>query len=252
LSFNPATQQRRAKPAHEAPGRGGTKGEASDGGDETMRLDGPRYIVVEGPIGVGKTSLAKRLAKSFASELILEQAEENPFLERFYRNRRQSALPTQLFFLFQRARQIEQIRQSDMFSPVRIADFLLQKDRLFAELNLDPHELGLYQQVADTLELDPPAPDLVVYLQAPAQVLLKRVAARGIPYEQLIEPDYLERLGEAYARFFYDFDAAPLLIVNAASIDPIHRESDYRELLQTILRVKHGRHFFNPAGAPLT
>jgi deoxyguanosine kinase len=184
--------------------------------------------------------------------LILEQAEENPFLERFYRNRRQSALPTQLFFLFQRARQIEQIRQSDMFSPVRIADFLLQKDRLFAEINLDPHELGLYQQVADTLELDPPTPDLVVYLQAPAQVLLKRVATRGIPYEQLIEPEYLERLGDAYARFFYDFDAAPLLIVNAASIDPIHRESDYQELLQTILRVKHGRHFFNPAGASLT
>jgi len=119
---------------------------------ETIRLEGPRYIVVEGPIGVGKTSLAKRLAKSFASELILEQAEENPFLERFYRSGRQSALPTQLFFLFQRARQIEQIRQSDMFSPVRIADFLLQKDRLFAEINLDPHELGLYSQVADTLE----------------------------------------------------------------------------------------------------
>jgi deoxyadenosine/deoxycytidine kinase len=131
---------------------------------------------------------------------------------------------------------------------VRIADFLMQKDRLFAELNLDPHELGLYQQVADTLELDPPTPDLVVYLQAPASVLMKRVALRGIPYEQLIDQDYLERLGEAYARFFYDFDAAPLLIVNAASIDPIHRESDYQQLLQWILRVKHGRHFFNPVG----
>jgi deoxyadenosine/deoxycytidine kinase len=212
-------------------------------------LDGPRYIVIEGPIGVGKTSLAKRLAQSFASELILEQAEENPFLERFYRNRRTAALPTQLFFLFQRARQIEQIRQRDMFSPVRIADFLLQKDRLFAELNLDANELGLYQQVAATLDLDPPTPDLGVYLQAPAQVLMRRVASRGIPYEQLIDQDYLERLGEAYARFFYDFDAAPLLIVNAASIDPIHRESDYRELLQTILRVRHGRHFFNPAGS---
>jgi deoxyadenosine/deoxycytidine kinase len=217
-------------------------------GQEVIRLDAPRYIVVEGPIGVGKTSLAKRLAQSFASELILEQAEENPFLERFYRNPRGAALPTQLFFLFQRARQIEQIRQRDMFSPVRIADFLLQKDRLFAELNLDPSELELYQQVADRLQLEPPTPDLVVYLQAPAAVLLKRVATRGIPYEQMIEPDYLERLGEAYARFFYDFDAAPLLIVNAASIDPIHRERDYQELLQAILRIKHGRHFYNPAG----
>ncbi len=251
MSFSLAKRQR-TKSAPETPGRSAAKGVATDRVGETIRLDGPRYIVVEGPIGVGKTSLAKRLAASFASELILERAEENPFLETFYRNRGQSALPTQLFFLFQRARQIEQIRQSDMFSPVRIADFLLQKDRLFAELNLDAHELGLYSQVADTLDLDPPTPDLVVYLQAPAQVLLKRVAARGIPYEQLIESDYLERLGDAYARFFYDFDAAPLLIVNAAAIDPIHRESDYQELLQTILRIRHGRHFFNPAGAALT
>ena len=216
--------------------------------EEVIRLDGPRFIVVEGPIGVGKTSLAKRLAQSFASELILEQAEENPFLERFYKNRRNAALPAQLFFLLQRARQIEQIRQRDMFSPVRIADFLLQKDRLFAELNLEPSELGLYRQVADSLDLDPPTPDLVVYLQAPAPVLMRRVAMRGIAYEQLIDQEYLERLGEAYARFFYNFDEAPLLIVNAASIDPIHRESDYQELLQTIVRVKHGRHFFNPAG----
>ncbi|HET7133104.1 MAG TPA: deoxynucleoside kinase [Gammaproteobacteria bacterium] len=216
---------------------------------EIVKLDGPRYIVVEGPIGVGKTSLAKRLAQSFASELVLEQAEENPFLERFYRNRKHAALPTQLFFLLQRARQIEQMRQRDMFSPVRIADFLLQKDRLFAELNLDPNELNLYKQVADTLDLDPPNPDLVVYLQAPAQVLMRRVASRGIAYEQLIDEDYLERLGEAYARFFHDFDAAPLLIVNAATIDPIHREADYQELLQSILRVRRGRHFFNPAGS---
>lgn len=251
MSFESATRDRRPKAAPDALGRAGARGAGTAPGD-VVRIEGPRYIVIEGPIGVGKTSLAKRLAKSFGSELILEQAEENPFLERFYRDGRRSALPTQLFFLFQRARQIEQIRQSDMFSPVRVADFLIEKDRLFAELNLDPHELGLYRQVADTLDLDPPTPDLVVYLQAPASVLMKRVAARGIPYEQLIEPEYLERLGDAYARFFHDFDAAPLLIVNAAAIDPIHRESDYQELLQTILRVKHGRHFFNPAGAALT
>lgn len=213
--------------------------------------EGPRFIVVEGPIGAGKTSLARRLAESFASELILEQAEENPFLERFYRNRRHAALPTQLFFLFQRARQIEQIRQSDMFSPVRIADFLIDKDRLFAELNLDANELKLYEQVAATLELDPPTPDLVVYLQAPANVLMRRIASRGIGYEQAIDEEYLERLGEAYARFFYDFDAAPLLIVNAASIDPIHREADYQELLRMIQRIRAGRHYYNPAAEAL-
>ncbi len=206
-----------------------------------------RYIVVEGPIGVGKTSLARRLAESFKSDLVLENAEQNPFLERFYRNRRNAALPTQLFFLFQRARQIEEIRQSDLFAPVRVADFMIDKDRLFAELNLDRNELSLYQQVYDSLELDPPTPDLVIYLQAPPSVLRRRVASRGISYEQQLEDDYLERLGNAYAKFFYEFDAAPLLIVNAANIDPINRETDYQELLRAICRMKHGRQFFNPA-----
>ena len=138
-----------------------------------------------------------------------------------------------------------------MFTSIRVADYLLDKDRLFAELNLSPNELELYNQVAATLDLDPPSPDLVIYLQAPATVLMKRVAQRGIDYEQAIDLDYLERLGEAYAKFFYDFDEAPLLIVNAASIDPINRESDYDELLRTIGRVRRGRHFFNPTAGAL-
>lgn len=209
-----------------------------------------RYIVVEGPIGVGKTSLARRLAATLNCELVLEQADENPFLAQFYLNRRQAALPTQLYFLLQRARQMEQFRHGDMFAGVRVADYLLEKDRLFAELNLNANELELYNQVAATLELDPPKPDLVIYLQAPAPVLMRRVAARGLYYERSIDQAYLEALGEAYARFFYEFDGSPLLIVNAASIDPIHRESDYEELLKTIARVRRGRHFFNPtAGA---
>jgi deoxyguanosine kinase len=209
-----------------------------------------RYIVVEGPIGVGKTSLARRLAATLNCDLLLEEAEENPFLKQFYRNRRQAALPTQLYFLLQRARQMEQFRHNDMFAGVRVADYLLHKDRLFAELNLNANELELYDQVARTLELDPPRPDLVIYLQAPAPVLMKRVAARGLDYEQSIDESYLESLGDAYARFFYEFDSSPLLIVNAESIDPIHRESDYEELLRTIGRVRRGRHFFNPtAGA---
>jgi deoxyadenosine/deoxycytidine kinase len=209
--------------------------------------NGPRYIVVEGPIGVGKTSLSKRLAESFNSDLILEEAHDNPFLERFYQNRRHAALPAQLFFLFQRARQIEEIRQSDLFTPVRVADFLIEKDRLFAELNLDSNELDLYEQVYQSLQLDPPTPDLVVYLQAPPDILMRRVANRGVPYEQFIDEPYLRRLCEAYASFFYEYEKAPLLIVNAATIDPIHRESDYQELLHAIARIYRGRHFFNPA-----
>ena len=228
-------------------------------GDGTPAVEGDaavdpghlRYVVVEGPIGAGKTSLARRLAGSFASELILEQADDNPFLERFYRDPRNTALPTQLYFLLQRARQIEEINSGGMFAPVRVADFLLEKDRLFAELNLDAQELDLYQQVADTLALDPPTPDLVVYLQAPSSVLMRRVRQRGHRYEQPLDEDYLERLGEAYTRFFYGYDAAPLLIVNAASIDPIHRDSDYRELLKTILSVRRGRHYFNPAAGSI-
>jgi deoxyadenosine/deoxycytidine kinase len=218
---------------------------------QLIDLSSFRYIVVEGPIGVGKTSLAKRLAATLACDLVLEQAEQNPFLEQFYRSRRQAALPTQLYFLLQRARQLEQFRHRDMFASVRVADYLLDKDRLFAELNLNANELKLYNELAATLELDPPAPDLVVYLQAPAPVLMKRVAARGLSYEQPIELAYLERLGEAYARFFHDFDAAPLLIVNAESIDPINRESDYTDLLRTISRVRRGRHFYNPKAGTL-
>jgi len=215
--------------------------------EEVRTPDGPRFVVVEGPIGVGKTSLAKRLSQSFASELILEGADDNPFLERFYRNRREAALPTQLYFLLQRAQQIENLRQRDLFAPVRVADFLIEKDRLFAELNLDPMELQLYDEVATKLDLNPPKPDLVIYLQAPAEVLMQRVARRGVEHEQFIDAHYLEQLGNAYAEFFHNYTDAPLLIVNAASIDPVHRESDYQELLSTILGVKSGRHFFNPA-----
>lgn len=207
--------------------------------------------MVEGPIGVGKTSLARRLANTFRCDLVLEQADDNPFLAQFYRNRRQAALPTQLYFLLQRARQMEQFRHQDMFASVKVADYLLEKDRLFAELNLDPNELELYNQLASTLDLDPPQPDLVIYLQAPPPVLMKRVASRGLAYEQNIDQGYLERLGEAYARFFYDYEGAPLLIVNASSIDPINRESDYEDLLRTIVRIKRGRHFYNPTAGAL-
>jgi deoxyadenosine/deoxycytidine kinase len=213
--------------------------------DEIVRTP-HRFVVVEGPIGVGKTSLARKLARSFGSELTLEQGEDNPFLERFYRNPRAVAFQTQLYFLFQRARQMQDLRQQDLFTRVRVSDYLLEKDRLFARLTLDDEEFGLYEQVYSRLAIDAPVPDLVVYLQAPVDTLLERIARRGIQYEQAIERRYLERLAEAYARFFLEFEAAPVLIVNAADIDPVGSERDYASLLAEIVRARKGRHYFNP------
>jgi deoxyguanosine kinase len=214
-----------------------------------MNSDRPAYIVVEGPIGVGKTSLARRLAESFETDLVLEGADENPFLERFYQDPRAGALPAQLFFLFQRVRQMESMRQADLFQPVRVADFLLEKDRLFAELTLDAEELKLYDQVYQHVTTDAPVPGLVIYLQAPENVLLKRIARRGIKYERKIDADYLRRLSEAYARMFLHYDAAPLLIVNAAHINLVDNDGDYEALLEQVHVTKTGRHYFNPMSA---
>jgi deoxyadenosine/deoxycytidine kinase len=204
------------------------------------------FVVIEGPIGVGKTSLARLLCASLEAEPVLEQAAENPFLERFYRNPRDGALPTQLYFLFQRAQQLAALNQQDLFAPLRVGDYLLEKDRLFARVTLDDAEFGLYEQVHAKLDIQAPKPDLVVYLQAPVDVLLERIAKRGIRYEQQIDRVYLERLNEAYARFFHEYEAAPLLIVNAASIDPINNQADYDELLAAIQRMKRGRLYYNP------
>ncbi|MGQ0835523.1 MAG: deoxynucleoside kinase [Gammaproteobacteria bacterium] len=205
-----------------------------------------RFIVVEGPIGVGKTSLARRLGDALSAELVLEQVLDNPFLERFYRNPRSAAFPTQLYFLFQRAQQLAGLKQQDLFAPVRVADYLFEKDRLFARVTLDEAEYGLYKQVAAKLAIEAPKPDLVLYLQAPVDVLLDRIARRGVDYERLIDRSYLERLNEAYARFFHEYDAAPLLIVNAASIDPINNQADFDELSAEIGRMKRGRLYYNP------
>src|SRR6201994_494232 len=200
-----------------------------------------RFVVVEGPIGVGKTSLARRLSDSLSAEAVLEQAAENPFLERFYRNPRAGALPAQLYFLFQRAQQLAALQQQDLFAAVRVADYLLEKDRLFARVTLDDAEYGLYERVYERVVVDAPKPDLVVYLKAPVDVLMDRIAKRGIRYEQHIERAYLEKLTQAYARFFHSYDAAPLLIVNAATIDPVNNDADYRLLLTEISKKRRGR-----------
>jgi len=210
-----------------------------------------KYIVIDGPIGVGKTTLAKKLATSFGSDLILEGPEDNPFLERFYNDPKGAAFQTQLFFLFQRAKQLQDINQDDMFQPVRIADYLMEKDRLFAELTLDAEEYKLYCQVYNHVTINMPTPDLVVYLQAPVSVLQKRISNRGRNYEKTINNRYLSELGESYARFFHDYNESPLLIVNAEDMNFAENEHDYQQLLAQISRPQRGRQYFNPLSSKL-
>jgi len=207
----------------------------------------PDFIVVEGPIGVGKTSLVNRLADSLACPSLLERAEDNPFLERFYQDARSAAFPAQLHFLFQRSRQLEQLKQRDLFASRLVADFLFDKDRLFAELNLAREELALYDEVYSRLAMEAPQPDLVVYLQAPVDVLMQRVRKRGRGAEKALSADYLARLSAAYTRFFYFYDQAPVLIVNAGEINPLDSEEDYQGLLQQICRPQRGKRYFNPS-----
>lgn len=206
----------------------------------------PGYIAVEGPIGVGKTTLARRLAEHFAYPLLSEDAHENPFLERFYRNRKEAALATQLFFLFQRAQKLGDLRQEDIFAPNRVADFLIEKDPLFARVNLDSDEHQLYQRVYQQLQIDAPRPDLVIYLQASTEILEERIEKRGVAAEQAIDRAYLERLNEVYSEFFLYYDDAPLLIVNASEIDLANGDQDFRQLVDYLLDIRSGRHYFNP------
>ena len=206
----------------------------------------PGYIAVEGPIGVGKTTLARRIADTFDYDLLLEEAELNPFLERFYQNRQQTALATQLFFLFQRVQKITELKQRDMFDQARVADFVLEKDPLFARVNLEPDEFTLYEKVFSKMRVDAPVPDLVIYLQASPDRLLERIDRRGIDAERLIDRQYLEQLNEVYSEFFLYYDDAPLLIVNANEIDLAQGDRDYEQLVDYMLNIKKGRHYFNP------
>ncbi|MEM6998751.1 MAG: deoxynucleoside kinase [Pseudomonadota bacterium] len=211
-----------------------------------MRKDHPDYIVVEGPIGVGKTTLAKRLAKTFNTELMLELAAENPFLPRFYNDPKSVALPTQLSFLFQRVKQIESLRQTDMFKPVQVSDFLIEKDKLFASVTLDDDELSLYNQVYERLTIDAPEPDLVIYLQAPLDILMQRIIERGHDYERPISRNYVKKISDAYIEFFYYYSSSPLLIVNTNDFDLSGNDRDYELLLEHISQLPPGKHYFNP------
>ncbi len=206
----------------------------------------PRFLAIEGPIGVGKTTLARRLADHFRYPLLLEPSTENPFLDRFYREGRRHALPTQLYFLLHRARQVAELPGDDLLGPTLVSDFLMDKDDLFARLTLDDHEYALYRQIYDSLELQPPHPDLVIYLQAPVDVLLARIRRRGIRYERDIESGYLETLNRAYTEFFHYYDAAPLLVVNATEIDFANNDAHFDALLGQVLEMDGLRQYFNP------
>jgi deoxyguanosine kinase len=208
-------------------------------------VDRFRYVVVEGPIGAGKTSLARRLAARLSAELMLEEPGENPFLARFYQDMARFALPTQLFFLFQRARMLEPLAQTDMFAKATIADFLLDKDPLFARITLSGDELALYEKIYAALRPRAPAPDLVVYLQAQPGVLIERVRRRAAGFERGISEEYLGLLAEAYARFFYHYAGAPLLIVNSENLNFVERDADFELLLQRVRGMKSRREFFN-------
>ena len=204
-----------------------------------------RHIVIEGPIGVGKTSLAKKLSERFQAEMVLEDPKSNPFLDRFYSQGARYALPTQLFFLFQRVNQLRDLAQRDLFSQSVVSDFLLEKDPLFARLTLDDDELALYQQIFENLKPQAPTPDLVIYLQAQADTLVDRVQKRGLSMENSITEQYLRALADSYSRFFYHYDTAPLLIVNTEFLNPAEIEEDFQLLLQQLEKMKGRRAFFS-------
>jgi deoxyadenosine/deoxycytidine kinase len=206
-----------------------------------------RYIVVEGPIGAGKTSLTRLLGDRLSAEVMLEDPEANPFLPGFYRDMQRHALSTQLFFLFQRVNQVTELKQRELFERLTVADFLLEKDPLFARLTLDDAEFQLYTQIYSHLKVQAPQPDLVIYLQAPVELLLERIQRRGLKMERNISEDYLRRLADSYTRFFYQFDSAPLLIVNSANLNFVDRPRDFELLLEHIGNLRGPREFFNRA-----
>ncbi|MCB1866295.1 MAG: deoxynucleoside kinase [Chromatiales bacterium] len=216
-----------------------------------MSRETRRFIAIEGPIGVGKTTLATRLAETLGAQLLLERPADNPFLDRFYRAPREAALATQLHFLLQREQQLRELRQGDLFRQALVADFMIEKDRLFAEITLDRAEFALYEQVQRHLAIDPPRPDVVLYLQASAPVLLERIARRGRPAERAIRAEYLDALGERYARLFYDYTAAPVVIINTSHINPIANDADLALVLRAIERAEHGLHYLNAQSAAM-
>jgi len=207
-----------------------------------------RYIVVEGPIGVGKTSLTRTLSKRFNARSVFEQVEENPFLASFYQDRSKHAFQTQLFFLLSRFKQQQELFQQELFSQVTVSDYLFAKDRIFASITLDPNELALYERVYEHLGPRVMKPDLVIYLQARLDVLLARIRKRGREFERKFDPEYLAELARTYNDFFHRYDETPLLVINTSDIDFVESERDFEELIRAIGSIKAGTHYYQPLG----
>src|SRR5713226_5491247 len=207
-----------------------------------------RYIVVEGPIGVGKTTLTRALCKRFRGRGLYEIVEENPFLASFYQDRQKYAFQTQLFFLLSRFKQQQDLFQQDLFSSVTISDYLFAKDRIFASITLDPNELALYERVYQHLGPRVMKPDLVIYLQSRQEVLLSRIKKRGREFERKFDPEYLAELSRTYNDFFHRYDDTPLLVVNTSDIDFVESDDDFEELVRLMARTTHGTHYYQPLG----
>ena len=213
---------------------------------ETESICVPNYIAVEGAIGVGKTTLTEKLASSLNYDVILEEPDENPFLEKFYRDKKNHALSVQLHFLFQRLKKLQNLRQGDIFQSVRVSDFIIEKDPIFAKITLDDHEYSLYNTVYENVITDLPKPDVVIYLQAPTSALMERVKLRGRLMEKDIDENYLIQLNDAYTHFFYHYTETPLLIVNTSTINLAKNERDYEDLVRYLLTKKISRNYYNP------
>jgi deoxyguanosine kinase len=210
-----------------------------------MTLEKYRYIVVEGPIGVGKTSLAQRLAEHIGADILLEKPQDNPFLERFYQDPQRHAMSTQLFFLFQRINELRDQAQMDLFNTRTVSDYLFEKDALFARLNLSEDEFKLYQQIYQGLAPQAPTPDLVIYLQASTDTLIERVQRRGRNYERSVSNDYLNRLGNSYGEFFHQYEEAPLMMVNSENLNFVDNDDDFKLLLERLEGMRGPREFFS-------
>ncbi len=215
----------------------------------TEQPTAPRYLVVEGPIGVGKTSLVDLLSERLGARKLLEVAEDNPFLPNFYKDARRYAFQTQLWFLLNRFRQQQELLQFDLFRQTLVADYLFAKDKIFAYLTLEDHELSLYERVQALLQVRVPTPDLVIFLQASTEVLAERIAIRGKGYEREIDRKYLTEVNEAYTHFFFHYTASPLLVVNVSDIDFVNRREDFEDLIKKISETRAGKHYYVPLGS---